>query len=156
MRTLYVLVAAIVAAVCLASPAMAADPIKTLTKKVTALEKTVKTLKADLTDAEEQLGEAQATLDCLGPVFPVAQFGGVFNGVPEGYLYGVGQNLQSLGYTTALDLFEPAPNEVPGTDYGLMMTWAGSCASEPPATLRAQLRPLSADDAGRILTRLAW
>jgi hypothetical protein len=156
MRKLYPFVAAIVAAACLASPAMAADPIKTLTKKVTALEKSVKTLKADLSDAEEQLGEAQATLDCLGPVMPTAQFGGTFNGVPEGYLYGVGQNLSSLFLTTGLDWIEPTPDLTPGTDYLLMMTWAGSCASEPPATLRAQVRPLAAHDAGRTLTRLAW
>jgi hypothetical protein len=94
MKKIYALTAAILAAACLASPAMAADPIETLTKKVTALEKSVKSLKT-------QLGEAQATLDCLGPVFPVAQDGGTFNGVLEGYLYSVGQ---SLFVTTGLDL----------------------------------------------------
>ena len=39
MRKLSILIAAIVAAACLASPAMAADPVKTLTKRVTALER---------------------------------------------------------------------------------------------------------------------
>jgi hypothetical protein len=44
--------------------------------------------------------------------------------------------------TTGLDLIEPTPDLTPGSDYGLVMTWAGSCANEPPATLRVQLRPL--------------
>jgi hypothetical protein len=153
MRKLYAIVAAILAAACLASPAMAADPIKTLTKKVIALEKSVKTLKADLSDAEEQLGKVQETLDCLGPVVPVAQFGGVFNGVSEGYVYGIGQD---YFFTTGLDLIDPQPNLVPGEDYGLLMTWAGTCANDPPATPRVQLRPLAAHDTGRALMKLAW
>lgn len=146
MRKLYVLTAATVATACLASPAMAAgDPIKTLSKKVAALQSQVKALRADLADA-------QSTLDCLGPLAPVARFGGVFNGVPEGYIYGVGQQ-EFL--TTGLDLINPS-GLTPGRDYAQMMTWAPGCASEPPALYRTQLRSLPVHIAGRVLTRIAW
>lgn len=149
MRKIYAVTAAILAAGCLASSATAApDPIKTLNRKVTALEKQVKTLRTDL-------GEAQATLDCLGPLIPVAQFGGVFNGVPEGYIYQIGVPPQVMGLTTGLDLVNPS-GQTPGEDYAPVMTWASSCADSPPSTLRVQLRPVSADVAGRAMARFAW
>ena len=91
MRKIYAVTAAILAAGCLASSATAApDPIKTLNRKVTALEKQVKTLRTDLV-------EAQSTLDCLGPVVPVARYGGVFNGVAQGYVYRIGDPTQVEG-----------------------------------------------------------
>jgi hypothetical protein len=64
-------------------------------------------------------------------VAPIAQYGGIFNGVPEGYIYGIGQ---SLYMTTGLDFVADTTGLVPGVDYGLVMTWAGSCASNPPAS----------------------
>ena len=145
MRKLSILMAAIVAAACLASPAMAADPVKTLTKRVTALEKQVRTLKGELDQAQERLA-------CLGPVAPVAQYGGVFNGVTEGYLYAIGE---TVWVTTSLDFVMDTTGLVPGTDYGLMMTWSPSCASTPPAPARA-LGPLRQAQAERPMTRLGW
>ena len=86
MRKIYAVTAAILAAGCLASSATAApDPIKTLNRKVTALEKQVKTLRTDL-------GEAQATLGCLGPIYPIARYAGYLDG-----------DIQSPLITTALD-----------------------------------------------------
>jgi len=150
MRKIYAVTAAILAAGCLASSATAApDPIKTLNRKVTVLEKQVKALRTDL-------AEAQSTLDCLGPVVPVAQFGGTFNGVPEGYVYGVGDGAaQQFFFTTGLDLINPT-GLTAGVDYGLMMTWSGGCDDDPPASYRVQLRPVSADAAGRAMARFAW
>ena len=149
MRKIYAVTAAILAAGCLASSATAApDPIKTLNRKVTALEKQVKTLRTDL-------GEAQSTLDCLGPVVPVARYGGVFNGVAQGYVYRIGDPTQVEGLTTGLDLINPV-GLTPGEDYAPLMTWAPSCADDPPTTLRVQLRPVSADAAGRAMARFAW
>jgi hypothetical protein len=148
MRKLSIAIAAVVAAGCLASAATAApDPIKTLNRKVAALQNQVKTLRADL-------NEAQDTLDCLGPLLPMAQFGGVFNGVPEGYVYGIGSPPQ-LGLTTGLDLVNPS-GQTPGEDYAPVMTWAPSCAGDPPSALRVQLRSRPAASAGRVIARLAW
>ena len=152
MRKLSILIAAIVAAACLASPAMAADPVKALTKRVTALEKQVRTLRSDLDTARARLQVVEATTDCLGPVAPVAQYGGVFNGVTEGYLYAIGETVY---VTTSLDFVTDTAGMVPGVDYGLMMTWSGRCASTPPDPARA-LDALRQSQAGRPLTRLGW
>ncbi len=149
MRKIYAVTAAILAAGCLASSATAApDPIKTLARKVTALEKQVKTLRTDL-------GEAQATLDCLGPVVPVGQFGGTFNGVPEGYVYAVGQPVQQAFLVTALNLINPT-GLTAGRDYAPLLSWAPSCADNPPDTFRVELRPLPSDVATRAIARFAW
>jgi hypothetical protein len=145
MRRLSILTAAIVAAACLASPAMAADPVKTLTKRVTALEKQVRTLKGELDQAQERLA-------CLGPVLPFAQYGGVVNGIAQGYLYAIGETVY---VTTSLDFVGVTAGMVPGVDYGLMMTWAPSCASTPPAPARA-LGALRQPQAGRPLLRFGW
>ena len=149
MRKIYAVTAALLAAACLASSASAAaDPIKTLNRKVTVLEKQVKALRTDLADA-------QSTLDCLGPVVPVAQFGGVFNGVPEDYVYGVGDGAaQEFFFTTGLDLINPM-GLTPGEDYAPVMTWAGGCADDPPEELRDQLRPLPSVVAARAIARYA-
>lgn len=151
MRKLYVLVAAIVAAACLASPALAADPIKTLTKKVTALEKTVKTLRADLGEAEEQLESAEATLACLGPLYPVARYGTA----SEGYVYANVQT-QAAFVTAALDQPESTSGLTPGTDFMLAMSWDPSCASTPPGQPVQKLRPVTSLETGRVLRRVVW
>jgi hypothetical protein len=152
MRKVAVLMVALVAAVSLAAPAMAAgDPLKTLTRKVTALEKQVKALRADLAETRGRVAAVETTTDCLGPVVPISQFGGVFNGVPEGYLYGIGQTVYM---TTGLDLVADTTGLVPGEDYGLMMTWAGSCASDPPAVARRSLGAVQRTDTSRAVARL--
>ena len=150
MRKIYAVTAAILAAGCLASSATAApDPIKTLNRKVTALEKQVKTLRTGL-------GEAQSTLDCLGPVVPVAQFGGVFNGVPEGYLYGVGDGAaQQLFFTTGLDLINPT-GLTAGTDYGLLMTWLGRLRRRSTHTFARRAATAAGRRGGRAMARFAW
>ena len=61
------------------------DPIKTRSKSVGGCST------ARRKGCARDLAHAQSTFDCLGPLAPVARFGGVFNGVPEGYIYGVGQ-----------------------------------------------------------------
>jgi hypothetical protein len=154
MRKLSILIVAILAAACLASPAMAADPVKALTKRVTALEKQVRTLRSELDTARTRLSAVESTTDCLGPVFPLAQYGGVFNGVPEGYVYGVGSTPQFF-MTTGLDFVPDTTGLVPGVDYDLMMTWSGSCASTPPDSARV-VGPLRRATAGDHLTRLGW
>ena len=155
MRKLSILIAAIVAAACLASPAMAADPVKTLTKRVTALERQLKTLKGELNTARARLQVVEATTDCLGPVAPVAQYGGIFNGVPEGYVYGVGQGAAAQFFmTTGLDFVPDTTGFVPGVDYDLMMTWSGRCASTPPDPARI-LGPAQRAATDH-LTRLGW
>ena len=150
MRKIYAVVAAVLAMACLASSASAAaDPIKVLNRKVATLEKQVKTLRTSLTEAEE-------TKVSLGPLVPVAQYGGVFNGVPEGYVYGVGQGgAAQLFLTTGLDLINPS-GLTPGEDYAPVMTWAGRCAGNPPDTFRIHLRPLPSDAAAREIARFAW
>ena len=154
MRKLSILIVAVLAAACLASPAMAADPVKTLTKRVTALEKQVRTLRTELDTAQSRLAAVESTTDCLGPVFPLAQYGGVFDGVPEGYVYGVGSTPQFF-MTTGLDFVPDTNGLVPGVDYSLMMTWSGSCASTPPEPARV-LGPVRRAAAGDHLTRLGW
>ena len=154
MRKLSILIVAILAAACLASPAMAADPVKALTKRVTALEKQVRTLRTELDTAQSRLAAVESTTNCLGPVFPLAQYGGVFNGVPEGYIYGVGSTPQ-LYMTTGLDFVPDTNGLVPGVDYGLMMTWSGSCASTPPDPARV-VGPRGRAVAGDHFTRLGW
>ena len=125
---------------------MAADPVKTLTKRVTALEKQVRTLKGEL----DQQGPG--ALGLSRACRPVAQYGRVFNGVTEGYLYAIGE---TVWVTTSLDFVMDTTGLVPGTDYGLMMTWSASCASTPPAPARA-LGPLRQAQAERPMTRLGW
>jgi hypothetical protein len=117
MRKLSILMVAILAAACLASPAMAADPVKALTKRVTALEKQVKTLRTELDTAQSRLAAVESTTNCLGPVFPLAQYGGVFNGVPEGYIYGVGSTPQ-LYMTTGLDFVPTRTGSCPASTTG--------------------------------------
>ena len=153
MRKLSILIVAILAAACLASPAMAADPFKALTKRVVALEKQVRTLRCDLDTAKSRLAEVETTTECLGPVFPIAQYGGVFNGVPEGYLYNIGQE---TFMTTGLDLVYDTSGQVPGVDYGLMMTWSGSCASNPPGFALRSLRVMPRAEAGPIRLKVDW
>ena len=152
MRKLSILIVAILAAACLASPAMAAEPVKALTKRVTALEKQVRTLRTELDTAQSRLAAVESTTNCLGPVLPLAQYGGVFNGVPEGYIYKIGQE---MFMTTGLDFVPDTTGLVPGVDYGLMMTWSGSCASTPPGPARV-VGPLRRAVPGDHLTRLGW
>src|SRR5262245_35817127 len=154
MRKLSILMVAILAAACLASPAMAADPVKALTKRVTALERQVKTLRTEVDTAQSRLAAVESSPACLGPWFRLAQSGGVFNGVPEGYIYGVGSTPQ-LYMTTGLDFVPETNGLVPGVDYGLMMTWSGSCASTPPDAARV-VGSLRRPVAGDHLTRLGW
>jgi hypothetical protein len=154
MRKIALFVTALVATACLASPAMAADPVKALTKRVTALEKQVRTLRGELDDARSRLAAVETTTDCLGPVVPLAQYGGVFNGVPEGYVYGVGSTPQ-LFMTTGLDFVPDTNGLVPGVDYGLMMTWSGRCAATAPAPARP-LGVLRQASAARTPLRFGW
>ena len=145
MRKIYAVTAAILAAGCLASSATAApDPIKSLNRKVTALEKQVKTLRTDL-------GEAQTTLDCLGPLWPVARYGGT----TEGYFWA---NMQTqLGFaTTALDQPESLTGLTPGVEFVLAMSWDPSCTDYPSRPTLRTLRPVMPDTAGQMLTRFAW
>ena len=152
MRRFYVLALALVAAATLASPALAADPVKALTKRVTALERQLKTLRGELDQARSRLAAVETTADCLGPVHPFAQYGGVFNGVTEGYLYAVGETVY---VTTSLDFVMDTTGLVAGNDYGLMMTWSPTCASTPPAPARA-FGALRQAEAERPFLRFGW